>query len=114
MGYYFNKISKKCSNRVLADLLGSYWTADGKKFYLTQEVGANPNEVREYNVESNANFKVTAESSFFDTVDFYGDIELYGDATTRGDLSVEGTLTIGDDNPGANLSINGVSDLVQF
>ena len=94
-----------------SDIWGSYWTADGKKFYLTQEVGSNPNEVREYNVESDAIFNVTAESNFFNNADFYSDIEVYGDTTTRGDLSVEGTLTIGDDNPGANLSINGVSDL---
>ncbi|MHA2254420.1 MAG: hypothetical protein ACXAD7_29035, partial [Candidatus Kariarchaeaceae archaeon] len=93
------------------DIWSSYWTSDGKKFYLTQEIGNDPNEIREYNVESDAIFNVTAESNFFDKTEFYGDIDVYGDTTTRGDLSVEGTLTIGDDNPGANLSINGITDL---
>jgi len=92
------------------DLWGSYWTADGKKFYLANDV-ANADEIVEYNIESDGIFNVTAESNFFDKVDFYDNIEVYGDTITRGDLSVTGTLTIGDNNPGANLSINGVSDL---
>jgi DNA-binding beta-propeller fold protein YncE len=90
---------------------GIYWRNDGGKLYVAN---ANSDNIVEYTItQSNEG----VHSFISGGVQFYGDNEFYGnqtfikDVSTRGDLSVEGTLTIGDNNPGANLSINGVSDL---
>ena len=91
--------------------LGIYWRKDGGKLYVAN---SNADNIVEYTItQSNEGVLsfISGDAQFYGYNEFYGDIEVYGDTTTRGDLSVEGTLTIGDDNPGANLSINGISDL---
>ena len=87
---------------------GLFWRNDGRKVYI---VGSTNDTVYEYDIPQTSEIDITATAQFHDTAEFYDGVEFYNNVTTYGDLDVEGTLRIGNDNPGAELSINGVSDL---
>jgi DNA-binding beta-propeller fold protein YncE len=87
---------------------GLFWRNDGRKVYI---VGTTDDRVYEYNIPQTSEIDITATAQFHDTAEFYGGVQFYNKVTTYGDLDVEGIIRIGNDNPGAELSINGVSDL---
>lgn len=87
---------------------GLFWRVDGRKVYI---VGSTNDTVYEFDIPQTSEVEIISQTGFYDHVEFYENVEFYDDVETYGDLSVRGTLSLGDDNPGAKLTINGVSDL---
>jgi len=90
---------------------GIYWRKDGGKLYVANLSSDN---IVEFTITQNndgVHSFISGDTEFYGEGNFYGTQKFYANVNTSGDLSVDGTLTIGDDNPGANISINGVSDL---